>query len=64
MNGLPDSVIWDGPMIVGKNVLMMFTDEETGSSFGLKPEESDFHNIQAHAVTMRTEHKRRHPWAE
>lgn len=57
MNGLPDKVIWNGPSLIG-GVLMMFTDEVTGTTFSLKPEEATPSNIAAHAVTVRGEQAR------
>ena len=53
-HGLPPGVRYDGPMNLGKRSLMMFTDTgETGSSFGLKPEDATPAAIAAEMETMR-----------
>ncbi len=54
--GLPPGVKFNGPQILGSRVLMLFTDLESKSTFGLHPMECDFANIEHAAKLKRATH--------
>jgi len=62
MNGLPPNIKWNGPQNIGSKTLLMFTDMETGDTFGLPPAESTYAHISAAAVQKRAARNNRRTW--